>query len=183
MNNNDGYTLSELLITLSISALLTSAVIPAYAHLQREVISTSDKSKLIEAISLARTTAISQGRVITSCLSDNGQQCSRYGHKFIMVFIDGDDNKMASTSELIYRMAFSDTEASITLSVSGGRHYIRHKPDGTVKEFGNIQYCPAHLQAEYATQLIINYGGRLRLAADSNHNGIPENKQGVDIRC
>jgi type IV fimbrial biogenesis protein FimT len=180
---NCGYTLIELIVTLSIALLLASLALQGISQLRRSTDSLFDKRIFIDALSLARTSAISQGRTITSCLSNDGRKCHRDAHVFMLVFADSDNSKTVDPGELIFQMTFIDQQASMKLRVSGGRHYIRFKATGTVKEFGSINYCPSHGDARHATRIILNLGGRLRLPLDSNGNGIPENKPGEDIQC
>ncbi len=180
---NCGYTLIEIVVTLSIAVFLAGLALPGISHLRHNSDSIYDKRIFIDTLSLARSTAITQGRTITSCLSNDGLNCHRDARIYMLVFSDKNNDKTVNPGELISQMRFIDQQATIQLRASGGRHYIRFKATGMVKEFGRISYCPGHGDEQYATEIILNAGGRLRLAIDDNGNGIPETNTGIDMQC
>lgn len=70
-----GFTLMELLITISIMAILTAIAIPSFQSLMTQMRMDSEIHSLITDLSFGRSEAIKQGVVINVCPS-TGQTCN-----------------------------------------------------------------------------------------------------------
>jgi hypothetical protein len=58
---------------------------------------------------------------------------------------------------------------------SGGRAYLRYRPDGGVREFGHFMYCPDGGDLRFGRQLVVSATGRPRLAQDTDGDGVVDN--------
>ena len=66
---------------------------------------------------------------------------------------------------------------------SGGRNYLRYRPDGGVGEYGNFTYCPRDADPRHARQLVLSATGRPRSSVDTNGDGIVEDRDGKPLAC
>jgi type IV fimbrial biogenesis protein FimT len=72
-----GFTLYELLITLSLAAVFVTLAVPAFATLSAKSRQYTEISALFHAIHRARKTSIVQRREVSLCPSDDGATCAR----------------------------------------------------------------------------------------------------------
>lgn len=177
-----GYTLIELVISIAILGILYSGAILFTSPLSRANQS-SRLEHFFSSLNFARATAISEQRTLTFCTSDDTVHCLKTASHYLLIFNDKNNNKIAESTEILRVSNIHNINARVTISVSGGRHYIRFRSDGTAKDFGRITICPNNASNHYADELILNYGGRLRIAKDKDKNGIVEGKNGNDISC
>lgn len=71
-----GFTLLELMITLSIAALLMTVAVPSYQSLMKESHLTAQANELMTALYYARSEAVKQGMRVTLCKSSDGATCN-----------------------------------------------------------------------------------------------------------
>ena len=76
MNRLRGFTLTELLITIVIAAMIVSAAIPALISSTQNNRLTAYSNELITALNIARIKAIETGRAVSVCPSSNGIACA-----------------------------------------------------------------------------------------------------------
>lgn len=183
MHRQQGFTLIEMLLTVTVLGILLSIGVPSFANQFKRTLSDADTERIAQAIRFARAYAISQNAEITTCFSDDLYTCNRRAHKAIMVFKDKNLNRKADHGETVEFAKLDDSEAQVLFNMSVGRHYIRHRPNGTVKEFGHITYCPKDNDLRYATRLIVSRMGRARAAQDEDGDGIVNAVAKGNIAC
>ena len=178
-----GFTLLELLITLTIMAILASLAIPAFANTIKRSNSQTIAYQMMGLVQLARSEAITRRVPITLCGSNNDMTCSKNNPKSFLIFNDANNNHQRDSDETLYSNSALKDQGTFYFNVSRGADYLRFRPEGSAIEFGSITYCPADRDAHYGVEWILNAGGRMRLAQDRNGNGIPEDANGADIGC
>lgn len=178
-----GFSLIELLFTLSIASILSTAGASSFVHLLKRTQSTTATKSIVNALQYTRSEAIGRNKVITLCLSDNQVDCDKTSTRQLIVFHDDNNNKTSEADELIRIIQFDDDRHIFKFRVSAGRNYMRYRPNGSAIDFGRIQYCPATGDARYGSQVIVNYSGRPRLARDMDTDGIVEGKDNKNIEC
>jgi len=180
-----GLTLLELLVTLTITAILASLAIPAFANTIKRTNSLTIAYQMIELVQFARSEAITRQVPVTLCGSSDGQRCDNKWSKQILIFADNNNNgAMDNTDVLLHVTDSLKTGETLTWRSFQNKSYLQLQPNGmTYYQNGNFTYCPADGDEHFAVQWILNAAGRLRLAQDNNRNGIPENSSGQDISC
>ena len=71
-----GFTLIEMLMTISIAAILTGIAIPSFRYITNSNRIASELNGLLGDLQLARAEAIKEGRTVTVCQSSDGTNCT-----------------------------------------------------------------------------------------------------------
>ncbi len=178
-----GFSLIELIFTLSIVSILSTTGASSFAHFLKSAQSTTATKSIVNALQYTRSEAIGRNKVITLCLSDNGVDCDKTSNRQLIVFHDENNNKTSEADELIRVIQFDGDRQIFEFRVSAGRNYIRYRPNGSAIDFGRIQYCPSTGDARYGSQVVINFSGRPRLARDNDADGIVNGRNNKNIEC
>jgi type IV fimbrial biogenesis protein FimT len=134
-------------------------------------------------LSFARSEAVSTGHTVTFCSSTDGIECSHGTTNWLLIFFDRNNNQQAEPNETLRRETPYASNIRYILKVSAHRTYLRFRPEGTALEPGSLTLCTKNNDNSLAAQLIINFGGRVRVAQDSDHDGTPEDSEGNPVDC
>ncbi|MEO7071778.1 MAG: GspH/FimT family pseudopilin [Rhodanobacter sp.] len=77
-----GFTLLELLITVSVIAILMAIAVPSFRDVIRRNQVSSASNELLAGLSYARTEAITRGQLVSICPSADGAACSAGGKAY-----------------------------------------------------------------------------------------------------
>ena len=165
-HKNHGYTLIELLITLSIISILAITVFPNFSALIAQERSTILTNRLASSLAFARSQAIIKQTTILTCQSNNGSECNRSDnwHNGWIVFIDNNQNKQRDSEEKLLHI-FAAANNGTQARFNGGfgiDHYVKYKPSGHAFPNGSFLICNPNIGTGKA--LIMMRSGRLRLS-------------------
>jgi type IV fimbrial biogenesis protein FimT len=181
-----GFTLLELMITIAITVIVTSALAATWQGLIVGTISQQVRSTLNQSFANARSEAVTANEVTTLCPLNGNNVCSSDWDGPISVFTDpNNDRALTSTADLI-RIHHPVSSGYLTASKSGPaeRRYFQYNPDGSARgTIGHILWCPDNEDATRAIQLRMNFGGRITWATDQNGDGIREDASGRALVC
>lgn len=175
-----GFTLIELLVAVTVLAILVSVAIPSFFSALVSVRLTSQVNELVSVINLARSEAIRRGQHVV--VRKFGAQWENGWRVFVDVDRSGNAhaNVFDSGSDIELRV-YPALPSHYTLR---GNHnfenFIRYQPDGDSNNMGSFVFCKSG-QVVGAKLLIVNAVGRIRMAPDANHNGLPEKENGSDL--
>ena len=158
-NSNKGFSLTELMVSLSVVSILLTLGSPDFSQLLSKTRKDANTAKLVSLLKLARQHAIYEKNTVTACLSADGSHCSKNGSQFYIVFSDKNNNKQADENELINITELHEKDLSFELAVSAGRSYLRFQANGTTSEYGRIK----QIHGTTSKDIVISRIGRLRL--------------------
>ena len=182
---NRGFTLIDLLVTLSITAIILAVGVPSFFDFIEKNRTTLAVNKMVGAINFARVEAISYGQTVTLCPQLEELHCGKDWSTGVIVFIDREANGKIDEADQVIRVFESFTKGSAAKwSSFGSNNYLRFRADGsTINQNGSFTYCPSNGNEKFAHQIVVNRTGRVRLAKDSDDDGIKENTKGKNISC
>lgn len=160
-----GFSLLELISTLSIIAVLGTIIPSVSAALIQSNKVTTAVNTLSRDMAYARTEAVTRGKNIELCKSEDGISCSRANQweSGWIIFVDENKNRRREESEK--RLKYQPEIDSINISYrgSGSSNYIRFRADGATGVNGTFSFC-SDRQGMYKKALILFRTGRLRLS-------------------
>ena len=101
-----GFTLVELVFTVTIVAILVSIAVPSFRTVTNANRISSEINGLLGDMQFARAEAVKEGRTITVCSSSNGTSCAAsttWGTGWI-VFMDPNANQAVDAGESVLRV-------------------------------------------------------------------------------
>jgi type IV fimbrial biogenesis protein FimT len=180
---NTGFSLLELLLTLTILSILVTIGSPSFSYFVDKNQSDSAIQKVYRLYNLARSEAITRNQQVYFCGSNSGSKCDNKWHKFGLIFIDSDKNKKPSADEIIRLETISLTKGHIETRVAFGVSYTSISSRGSAKYLGSMVYCSKNGQAKLYRRLTWNRTGRPYLGMDRNNDGIIEGANGTALDC
>ncbi len=181
---NSGFTLIELMITLTILSIIVSQAIPSFVHIIKNQKANSEVNKMMSLIFLARSEAVKVNKVVTLCHSNDSLSCSGVWSDGWILFIDNDSDGKKDVGETIIKSGTQGYNYQISLSAFGSKHYMRFTALGmTLSQNGSFKLCPKDNDPHYARVVIISKTGRAKFSKDTNANGIHEAANGTELVC
>lgn len=181
-----GFTLLELLTTVSIAALLLALALPSFTATIDSNRSETRANELITALNLARSESIKRDQRVTLCPSnataDDCAPAAAWGGGWLLfVNVEAPLQQINGRDEIV--RYYDPLPNGFTLSATGAiaaAGLLSYLPSGRTSEAGSLVLCKdARLDQARAVNLFIS--GRPQLSPDANDNGIPEAGNGVDL--
>jgi len=153
-----GFTLLELLITMSIAAILLTLAVPSFRYVTNANRIAGEVNGLLGDLQFARSEAVKEGRYVTVCVSTDGQNCngSTTWQQGWIVFSDPTDVGVNGAGEtpLRWQKTFSSTDtflasqnvAAITFNREG---YAVGIANGTLLELHDFTNTTAWTRCLY----------------------------------
>jgi type IV fimbrial biogenesis protein FimT len=175
-----GVTLIELMITVSIVAIILAFVSPSIQSIlinNKIVAEINETSSLIQ---YARHHAIDEQAQVVVCPSKDYSACSSDWNDPKIVFIDDDNNAIRGATE---DLLVTTGATSGTSLMTNSTNIIMFAGTGEVNLATEILLCHKDGKAEYARSLSVSLQGRVKMSTDSDRNGVNENAAGTELLC
>jgi len=164
MDRRRGYTLPELVFTMSIVVGLLAWGVPAFRDLQLNAARTREVNQFIQAVYLARSEAIKRNGVVSLCPSLDGEWCAPPGTPWqrgwvIFVNSDRDSPAVRDAGEELLRV-YAPWEKG---QILGGRATLSFRPFRQMGVTATFTFCDSRGPAA-ARAVIISQTGRPRVS-------------------
>ncbi len=149
-----GVTLIELLVTLSVAAILLAIGVPSFQDLINNNRATGVANNLVSAIGLARSEAVKRGQLVTVCTSAStgnaSPTCNGTSWKDgWVVFVDGPVTGAVDGTDLVLKVGQMSTLPPGSSFTGAGNlaSYVSFKPSGQSQDGagsgagGNLTLC------------------------------------------
>lgn len=200
-----GFTLLELLIVISIAAILMLVAAPSMVDMQKRGMVKGLSRDVVSAINYARGEAVSRNKLISMCPSSNGDTCassSDWSNGWLIFIDDGagaeygnGEYAVGVDSELLQvysnqgraKLASFDADDSTSLS-SLSWNFRGYSNDGSRSV---LVVCEPDGDATFTRGVSIERSGRAMTSSDSDNNGVHNiafddgagNVTATDLRC
>ena len=167
-----GFTLIELIIALSMLSILTAYAIPNYRTFKLNKSMTTEVNRLVATINYARSKSIILQEHVILCATESYISCdgNSQWHLGWMVFVDFDRNKLFGENDLMLQNEISMT-GNLTAKTSQSRPRIRFDQTGFAPGTNlTIRFCDERGQ-EHGKAIVISNVGRPRVAQSINTCG------------
>ncbi|MCB1644141.1 MAG: GspH/FimT family pseudopilin [Pseudomonadales bacterium] len=181
-----GFSLTELVIVISVLSILTGFALPAFERLMARSDTTAGINRIIGAVNYTRYTAITYRSMATLCpanLADAG--CNGDWAGRLIVFLDHNANaKPDDRDEIISVIQAAPGSGSLTWRAFQNKQYLQFTQLGyTNFQNGNFTFCPQPGDIAYARQIIINVQGRARMNHRKDDEGYYLDTRNRRLRC
>ena len=195
----------ELLITIAIAAILVAVAVPSFKNsLLRNSVEAKQRA-LQSDLSLARTEAVSRGKTVAVCGSDDGTSCSSSSDwsSGWIAFVDDGSGTGATAGdgdrdgdEEIIRFHGDASDNAINLKDSGGstqnvlafnpRGHLLLVSGGTLSQPSDrltLTVCEPGDNLNFARAVMVDITGRTGATVDTTGDGVYEDAAGSALTC
>ena len=186
MTKCNGFTLVELMVSVSILSILAIVAIPNFSSFIVKMRVDSQISQLHRLLLTARNTAINSSYPVVVCPLNNSFQCSTNWQQEISVFIDiNNDNSFSPDSDETIIKVKKAVKPNEKLQYGLNRNRITFAPTGRTIGWGSngtFKYCP-NGHKNLSRGIVVATSGRFYPSTDIDHDGKDESRGGKEIVC
>ena len=194
------FTAVELLITLTLVAILLAFGVPSYKTFVANNRMTAQYNQVLASLNLARSEAVKRGSSVTICKSSDGASCDTGGNHWEegwIVFADTGTIGSAAGDTILQVAGHLKGDNTLRPSMAAGSatafdNYVTFKGSGiaygsgggATGQAGSLALCDTRGVQE-AKAININASGRIALATDTDAaaDGIVNNASGSNVSC
>lgn len=172
-NNEQGFTLVELIVTIAVLAIITMIATPYILEQLARMEAKRIESQIRNTLTLAKAESYIRRQDLLVCLSNSGGLCHRDSYKQLLLFSDKNNNKNfdLGVDDLLEEQALEPKYSTLYLRVGDKRHYTKFwgdsgKPRG---HFGHFKYCPTSTYNHTMYQISFSQGGRVTYKPNASH--------------
>jgi len=157
-SSQQGLTLPELLITLSLISLLAAIATPDFRRLIESNRQQALQDRLLHSLQQARARAVIEGRSVEVCASEDGEQCGADWNKGWILKAVGREETLAAEqlSPATHRLHWQGFTQRIVFHANG------QSPTGN----GRFYLCQ---DGDLAWQLVLNRQGRVHISTKAEN--------------
>jgi type IV fimbrial biogenesis protein FimT len=155
-----GFTLTELMVTLAIGAILVTVAVPNFQYLININALTTDTNRFVLLVTLARSEAIKRGTVVSLCGGDATNGCNGNWINGQILFMDGNANCTLDKGEEIIRFGEGfkgDNQIKAVNCIS--YNALGVKSQGASNGNPDFTICNPNLTSENVREIVISPTG------------------------
>ena len=173
-----GYTLGELLVSISVIGILAGVAVPGMNNIILDNRRASVTNDMVYSMQAARSEAVTRNQRVAVCASRNGTSCASkyFWSEGWIVFNDLDqDFTPDGDEEILYRLRGNE---SIEVTPLDFDNSFAYRPNGRFLtedddvSTGQFSFCDSR-GGERARVLIVNTSGRPRLSETTRTGDVP----------
>lgn len=163
MKQAHGFTLIELMVTLSVMAILLAVAVPNFQSFILNSRITTQTNNFIMALMLARSEAVKRGSTVTVCSSTDGTSCagSSKWEGGWLVFVDVNGDGVVDTGDLPVQVGQALSGGN-TLKGGATAKRVTYSGNGFAAGFNDTFSLCDSRGATYSRRIILNNQGRVR---------------------
>ena len=158
--DQSGFTLIELMVTLSVAIIILSVGVPNYRGFVQDSLLIAQSNSFHSAIALTKSEAIKRSSRVTLCPSSNGTSCTggtAWSNGWI-VFTNPNGNNVVDAGDEILQVGAALSGGS---TLSGGKTRITFTSNGfSMGSNDTFSLCDSR-GATYSKVLVLNNQGRI----------------------
>ena len=165
-----GVTLLELMVALTLAAILLMLAAPPLRDLVVANQAATHAQAMMTSLFLARTEAVKRHRRVTLCKSADGLHCTTDGDwsQGWLVFADAANFGVLDPGEELLRVQQA-LQSDLSLRNTNAANWYAYRPDGSAASSGGLvtgtfRVCPGNGNPQLAYRVITNITGRPRVA-------------------
>ncbi len=170
-NKINGFTLIELMITISIIAIIVALAYPSFQQMLYKMEAKRLRNIIKSTINKAKATSYMHHKRVFMCFLDKNSQCNRNGNQQLILFFDKNGNNKfdSNIDKLIDSSNLQLKYAKMYFRVSLGRDYSRFSADTGLPRgfFGRVEYCPLDNNNLNKYKMTFNQHGIIRFKPNS----------------
>jgi prepilin-type N-terminal cleavage/methylation domain-containing protein len=152
--SNYGFSLTEILITLILTAMVATLAMPNYSHLYTYAQNQRVRTELQRTLAYASNQANSRGAPVTLCgANSNYQQCAETWNEGMLVVSD---------NQILYVVRLDSNKGKLHWRSSFKLNYLQYHTSGGTSGNGTFWYC-AMDRALPSWAIVVNLTGRARV--------------------
>jgi len=178
-----GFTLIELMVTISVAAILLSIAIPGFKQLSTRNRITTYTNDFIASINYARSEAVRLGSPVSICKSSDGTSCSGSWSDGWIIFKNPAGHNPASvdsTNQILKKHEGLTSGYTLAGNASVAAD-ITFGADGGANHTGVLAVC--HDSSTTGARAVIVTRLRPRVGTDTDNDGIPNSDTGNIASC
>lgn len=164
MKTQHGFTLVELMVTLSIAAILLMVGIPSLNDIIANNKIVSQSNILVSFIQNARMEAVKNNRTTQICVENNPATNSCDGSDWatgLKLWSDKNNDNTVDANEIIRFYKASPGDITITAASFANSDYIEYEATGVSDSTGTFDVCDSSRSGENGNRITINNTGRV----------------------
>lgn len=183
-NMTKGFTLIELMISISIISILLGGAIPSFGELINNRKIDHNLLELVQTLQLARATSIIERSKVTLCPNTQNGICGSDWSKGYISFVDyNGDRQINENDKILTQINIDDKKLVISWKAFGYKKSLQWLSTGiTNHQNGSFILCYGQ-DPKNARGLFITKAGRIRFSKDTNNDDIHEKATGKAIEC
>ncbi|MBL8499359.1 MAG: GspH/FimT family pseudopilin [Nitrosomonas sp.] len=156
-----GFTLTELLVTLSVASILLTVAVPSYRMFVQDNLLSMQSNNFYSTLALAKSEAIRRSSRVTVCPSTNGTGCTGgvVWSNGWLVFSDINGNGVVEAGEEILQVGAAFTGGN---TFTGAKPRVIFTANGFSMESNDTFTLCDSRGASYSKAIILNMQGRFR---------------------
>lgn len=186
MNKSKGFTLLELMVSVSILMLLVTIGIPSFLNFTIEMKVDREITTLHRMVLQTKNAAVNSNTNVTICPLNNSNTCTSNWHLEITIFSDHNKNKKYEPTQDDTIIQIKEAiDPNDKLEYGKNRTALVFGPSGHLVIWGGnatFKYCPKG-HKDKNRGLVISRAGRAYQSVKHKDDGLDRNRSGKIIIC